>query len=52
MPNQTRERAAVSRPRGRPRAADIDRCILDAAYRLMARQGYARMCMDAVASTP
>lgn len=40
----------VTRSPGRPRAADVDQRILDAAYRLMAQQGYVRMSMDAVAA--
>lgn len=35
---------------GRPRVPDVDRRILDAAFRLMAKHGYARMSMDAVAA--
>lgn len=38
------------RPRGRPRAADVDERILAAAWRLMSQVGYARMSMDAVAA--
>lgn len=40
----------VARSPGRPRTADVDQRILDAAYRLMAQQGYVRMSMDAVAA--
>jgi AcrR family transcriptional regulator len=35
---------------GRPREEETDRRILDAAFRLMARHGYARMSVDAVAA--
>lgn len=41
---------AVSRAPGRPRGPDTDQHILDAAFRLMAQQGYVRMSMDAVAA--
>lgn len=44
----TMRRAA--RSPGRPRDSDADQRILDAAYRLMAQQGYVRMSMDAVAA--
>jgi AcrR family transcriptional regulator len=37
-------------PRGRPRDLDADRRILDAALRLLGRDGYARMSLDAVAA--
>lgn len=40
----------ATRSPGRPREADVDQRILDAAYRLMAQQGYVRMSMDAVAA--
>ena len=40
----------VTRAPGRPRTADVDQRILDAAYHLMAQQGYVRMSMDAVAA--
>ena len=36
--------------RGRPRSADTDRLILDAALKLLSERGYARMSMDAVAT--
>jgi AcrR family transcriptional regulator len=36
--------------RGRPRSPEIDRRVLDAALSLMAREGYARMSIDAVAA--
>jgi AcrR family transcriptional regulator len=36
-------------PRGRPRSARHDRAILDAALDVMARDGYARLTIDAVA---
>lgn len=39
-----------TRPRGRPRRAGTDERILEAAWRLMAQVGYARMSMDAVAA--
>ncbi len=35
---------------GRPREPEVDQRILDAALRLMAQHGYARMSMDAVAA--
>jgi len=38
------------RPPGRPRAPHTDERILDAAFRLMAQQGFVRMSMDAVAA--
>lgn len=40
----------ASRSPGRPRDVGTDQRILDAAYHLMAQQGYARMSMDAVAA--
>jgi AcrR family transcriptional regulator len=40
----------AARSPGRPREAETDQRILDAAYRLMAQQGYVRMSMDAVAA--
>jgi AcrR family transcriptional regulator len=40
----------VNRAPGRPREPETDARILDAAFRLMAQQGYARMSMDAVAA--
>ena len=39
----------TKRPQGRPRSAEVDRRILDAAFVLMAKSGYARMSIDAVA---
>lgn len=42
--------ARATRSPGRPREAETDQRILDAAYRLMAQQGYVRMSMDAVAA--
>jgi AcrR family transcriptional regulator len=44
------ERGTAERGPGRPREPETDRRILDAAFRLMARQGYVRMSMDAVAA--
>jgi AcrR family transcriptional regulator len=45
------ERSRIeSASRGRPRSERIDRAILDAALRLMAAEGYARMSMDRVAA--
>jgi AcrR family transcriptional regulator len=40
----------ISPRRGRPRSEAVDRAILDAALALMAREGYARMSVDAVAA--
>jgi len=40
----------AARPPGRPRSGAADRAILDAALRLLAADGYARMTMDAVAA--
>ncbi len=40
----------AQRAPGRPRGPATDGRILDAAFRLMAQQGYARMSMDAVAA--
>lgn len=44
--------AGAGRPaaRGRPRSKRIDDAVLEAAYRLMARHGYARTSIDAVAA--
>lgn len=42
--------AKATRSPGRPRDVETDQRILDAAYRLMAQQGYVRMSMDAVAA--
>lgn len=39
-----------ARPRGRPRSAAHDAAVLDAAERLLAEVGYARMSMEAVAA--
>ncbi len=39
-----------TRSPGRPREPETDERILDAAYRLMAQQGYVRMSMDAIAA--
>lgn len=39
-----------SRAAGRPREPETDQRILDAAFQLMAQQGYVRMSMDAVAA--
>ncbi len=39
-----------TRPRGRPRGPHTDQKILEAALSLMARHGYARMSVDAVAA--
>jgi AcrR family transcriptional regulator len=45
------ERGMTSpRPRGRPRNPDTDRRILEAAYDLMSRHGYARLSIDEVAT--
>jgi len=41
--------AAEPARRGRPRRADVDTAILDAAAALLAERGYARMSMEAVA---
>lgn len=41
--------AEEGRGRGRPRGPETDRKILDATLRLLARSGYARMSVDAVA---
>lgn len=43
-------RTHSGKARGRPRSADTDRLILDAALKLLSERGYARMSMDAVAS--
>ncbi|MGD9572036.1 MAG: TetR/AcrR family transcriptional regulator [Thermoleophilia bacterium] len=43
-------RPAPARPRGRPRSADRDAAILDAAARLLGEVGYTRMTMEAVAA--
>jgi AcrR family transcriptional regulator len=40
----------ANRSPGRPREPETDERILDAAYRLMAQHGYARMSMDAIAA--
>jgi AcrR family transcriptional regulator len=40
----------ANRSPGRPREPQTDERILDAAYRLMAQHGYARMSMDAIAA--
>jgi AcrR family transcriptional regulator len=40
----------AQRAPGRPRGPETDGRILDAAFRLMAQQGYARMSMDAIAA--
>lgn len=42
--------ASTDRSPGRPREPETDQRILDAAQRLMARYGYVRMSMDAVAA--
>src|SRR6266480_7543811 len=39
----------ATKPRGRPRSEAIDERVLEAALALMARDGYARMSIDAVA---
>lgn len=44
------ETKSMCRAPGRPRAAETDQRILDAAFRLMAQGGYVRMSMDAVAA--
>lgn len=50
--NQVELDTANGAPRapGRPRAPETDARILDAAFRMMAREGYVRMSMDAVAA--
>lgn len=42
--------AASPRPRGRPRSADVDAAILDAATALLGEIGFSRMSMEAVAA--
>lgn len=42
--------ATESKPRGRPRSEAIDERVLEAALALMARDGYVRMSIDAVAA--
>ena len=44
--------SATTRPRraGRPRSPEVDAAILDAALRLLAAEGYARMTVDRVAA--
>jgi AcrR family transcriptional regulator len=42
--------AASPRPRGRPRSADVDAAILDAATTLLGEVGFSRMSMEAVAA--
>lgn len=42
--------APPARPRGRPRSADLDAAILDAAAALLGEVGYGRMTMEAVAA--
>jgi AcrR family transcriptional regulator len=39
-----------ARPRGRPRLPDTDRRIIDAALKVLAEQGFARMSLEAVAA--
>jgi AcrR family transcriptional regulator len=41
---------APARRPGRPRSAAVDTAILDAALRLLSREGYARMSMDGLAA--
>jgi AcrR family transcriptional regulator len=49
--NNDTERIGIEKiPRGRPRSKRADNAILDAALRLMAEGGYARMSMDRVAA--
>src|SRR5881394_2608290 len=45
-----RARATETRSRGRPRSEAIDERVLEAALAIMARDGYARMSIDAVAA--
>ena len=49
-PEPEQEETQAGRP-GRPRVPETDRRILDAALRLLARDGYARMSVDAVAAS-
>jgi AcrR family transcriptional regulator len=50
MSNNTERYGIENIPRGRPRSKEVDRAILDAALRLMEREGYARMSMELVAA--
>jgi AcrR family transcriptional regulator len=50
MAQSSAETTTDERGPGRPRSPDVDQRILDAALRLMARHGYVRMSMEAVAA--
>jgi AcrR family transcriptional regulator len=50
MNNNTERNGIENTARGRPRSQEADRAILDAALRLMEREGYARMSMEQIAA--